>query len=222
MVLRLIFGVLCAGVLLSGGPAFALDKKMPSQIDPAKRYMFYMHGLYVERAGPFEKYVYYDILDALEAEGFVVIGEARGLVNAGRYAKIIAQQVQTLLDAGVPSYHITVAGHSKGGFIALIAASKLSRPGINYVVFAGCGLKGTEYRRGYNKFIDKDAASVDGKFLIAWAADDSVAGDCDDAMKMSKARYQNKVLPEGQGGHKIFYTPNPLWLNDLVRFARGD
>ncbi len=221
MTLRLFFGAFF-GVVLLCGAAVANDRKMPDAIDPAKRYIFYLHGLYVERQGPYENYHYYDILDAIEAEGFVVIGEARGLSNPGRYAKSLAAQVQALLDAGVPSYHITVAGHSKGGFITLIASSILSRPGINYVVFAGCGKQGTEYRRGLAKFIRTDAATVDGVFLVAWAEDDEIAADCDDVMAVGKAKHTNKLIPPGWGGHRLFYEPKPLWLDLLFAHARGE
>lgn len=221
MVLRLVLGVLCAVVLFSGMPAGAVDRPMPSVIDPAKRYLFYMHGIYVERQGAFEQYQYHDILDAIEAQGFVVIGEARGLTNAGRYAKVIAKQVQALLDAGVPSYQITVAGHSKGGLIALYAAALLDETGVNYVVFAGCGKAGTEYRRDLNKFMKLQTAPIEGNFLVAWAEDDMIAADCDDALKGGKAVIKNKVLPTGYGGHKMFYTPEPLWLNELTAFASG-
>lgn len=221
MPLRLLLSGLCMTLLCMSVPAQAADRPMPSVIDPAKRYMFYLHGLYVERQGPYEAYHYYDILETLEERGFVVIGEARTLSNAGRYAKGVAKQVQTLLDAGVPSYHITVAGHSKGGMITLLTAALLSETGINYVVFSGCGRAGTEYRRGLNRFIRTDAENVEGTFLIAWAEDDMIAGDCDDVMKAGKAVYKNKVLPAGHGGHKLFYTPDSLWLDELTTFANG-
>ena len=105
--------------------------------------------------------------------------------------------------------------------IALLTSALLGQPGINYAVFAGCGRAGTEYRRGLNKFIKNDAANVKGTFLIAWAEDDAVAGDCDDAMKAGKAVYRNKLLPAGHGGHKLFYTPDPLWLDELTGFDQG-
>ncbi len=221
MVLRLILGVLCAVVLMSSLPAQAYDKKFPDRVDPAKRYMFYMHGTYVERVGPLENYHYYDILDVLAAKDFVVIGEARSLTQVGTYARNIARQVQQLLDAGVPSYHITVAGHSKGGMITMTVATLMAKPGINYVVFAGCGLPGNEYLSGYRKFVEAEAKGIEGNFLIAWAADDEIAGNCDLAMQKGKADYVNKVLPAGLGGHKIFYNANPVWLDELVNFAKG-
>lgn len=222
MTWRLLFSVLFAAMVVQVGAVSAADRKMPAQIDPAKRYIFYLHGLYVERQGPYEAYHYYDILDAIEGAGFAVIGEARGLSNAGRYAKGVAAQVQQLLDAGVPSYHITVAGHSKGGMITLHTASILSRPGINYVVFAGCGRQGTEYRRGLGRFINKEAGSVDGVFLVAWAEDDTIAAGCDDALKPGKAKWTNKTLPAGIGGHRLFYNPEPVWLDLLIAHARGE
>jgi len=221
MPLRLVLGVLCAAFVLSATPVFAADRALPTVIDPAKRYMFYMHGLFVESLGPFEAYEYYSILDAIGAEGFVVIGEARKFTSAGRYAKALARQVQILLDAGVPSYQITIAGHAKGGVIVLMTAALLGEPGINYAVFAGCGKLGTEYRRDLNKFIKTQAEDVAGTFLVAWAEDDTIAADCDDILKLGKAVYKNKVLPAGHGAHKIFYKPDPLWLNELAAFAKG-
>ncbi len=222
MVLRLLLGVLTAGVLFSGVSASAADRKFPDTIDPAKRYMFYLHGIYVERQGVHEAYEYYEILDAIEAEGFAVIGEARGLTNIGRYAAGVAKQVQQLLDAGVPSYQITVAGHSKGGMIALTVAALMGKPGINYVAFSACGKAGTEYRGPLNKFIKQDAAKVDGLILVAWAEDDMTAGDCDDALKLGKAKWANKLLSAGKGGNKFFYKPDPEWLTLLYAHARGE
>jgi triacylglycerol esterase/lipase EstA (alpha/beta hydrolase family) len=201
--------------------AQAADRPMPSVIDPAKRYMFYMHGIYVERQGPFEAYHYYDILEVLEARGFVVIGEARTLSNAGRYAKGVARQIQTLLDAGVPSYHITVAGHSKGGLITLYVAALLGETGINYAVFSGCGRAGTEYRRDLNKFMKLQSEPIEGNFLVAWAEDDQISGDCNDALKGGKAVIRNLLLPAGFGGNKVFYNPEPMWIDTLTAFASG-
>ena len=218
---RLVGAIFFAVLLVCGTVAEAADRKFPDKIDPAKRYMFYMHGTYVERQGPFEKYAYYEILESIEKQGFVVIGEARSLTNAGHYAKLLAKQVQQLLDEGVPSYHITVAGHSKGGMITMNVAAKLGQTGVNYVVFAGCGLPGKEYLRGYSKFVENEAHEIDGKFLIAWASDDEFAGNCDAAMKKGKADFDNKILPAGLGGHKIFYSPNPVWMNELITFAKG-
>jgi hypothetical protein len=221
MLLRLTIGVLILIVLLFSLSAQSYDRKFPDRIDPAKRYMFYMHGTYVERVGPLENYHYYDILDAIAAKDIVVIGEARSLTQVGIYARTIARQVQQLLDAGVPSYQITVAGHSKGGMITMTVATLMAKPGINYVVFAGCGLPGNEYLRGYRKFVEAEAKGIEGNFLIAWPADDEIAGNCDLAMQKGKADYVNKVLPAGLGGHKIFYNANPVWLDELVNFAKG-
>jgi len=208
-------------LMCMAAPGQAADKKLPDNIDPAKRYMFYMHGIYVERQGPFEQYHYYDILDALENKGFVVIGEARSLTNPARYAKGIALQVQKLLDAGVPSYQITVAGHSKGGLITLYAASMLGETGINYAVFSGCGRAGTEYRRDLNKFMKLQPEPVEGNFLVAWAEDDQISADCDEALKGGKAVIRNLLLPAGHGGNKVFYTPEPMWIDPLTAFAAG-
>ena len=51
----------------------------------------------------------------LQAKGLVVIGEVRRPTKFPVYTSVTSDQVNRLLDAGVPSANITVAGHSKGG-----------------------------------------------------------------------------------------------------------
>ena len=79
--------------MFSGSFSHAADRGIPDRIDPAKRYIFYMHGFYVERKGPNAEYEYYRILDAIEAKGFVVIGEARGRSDIRMYAGGVALKV---------------------------------------------------------------------------------------------------------------------------------
>lgn len=204
-------------------PACAGDRGLPREIDPAKRYLFYMHGTYVERHGADGKYQIYPILDALAAEGFVVIGEARAKDTDERdYAGRVARDVRTLLDAGVPARNITVAGHSKGGFITMVVAVKVGRPDVSYGVLAGCGLRGTRFGKGYKRFVSNNAQDLKGRFLVMWAKDDDITGDCDAAMQRAGLAQRNVVLPAGKGGHQVFYKPDALWMTVLSGFARGE
>jgi len=179
-----------------------------------------MHGGYVERRGGNEDYRFGAILEALAAKGFVVIGEERDPTSIGDYARRIADQVRYLLGAGVPVENITIGGHSKGGFIALVAATRIVKPDIKYAIMSACGLEGTRFRRPYSEFIRKNASKLKGHFLVAWAADDNVANDCDQALDKGGVPYENKVLPAGQG-HKLFYAPAPVWIDLLAAFASG-
>lgn len=104
-------------VFALSAPAFAgsVNGDVPAAIDPGARYLFYMHGIAIERGGQRARaYDYSGVLEALSMRGFVVIGERRNPVKSGEYAEKIAGQVRTLLAAGVPAAKITVAGHSKG------------------------------------------------------------------------------------------------------------
>ncbi|MGB5707197.1 MAG: hypothetical protein WBM41_10205 [Arenicellales bacterium] len=213
--------LMCALVLFVPAHARDEDRSFPDTIDPSKHYMFYMHGNYVEKNGPHKKYKYYEILEALEAKGFAVIGEARGKTNMAEYAKMVTGQVKRLLKAGVPADNITVAGHSRGGFISMQVASNLMKGKIRFGALAACGLKGTGFFKQYKGLIEKRAAKMKGNFLVMWEQSDDVAGNCDKAMnKAGGVKYTNLELTVG-GGHELFYEPKASWIDPLAAFAMG-
>jgi pimeloyl-ACP methyl ester carboxylesterase len=115
---------------------------VPSTIDASAKYLFFLHNYYVEKHGPDGDCKYYALLNAFADSGFTVISEVRsGKIIPCAYAGTIVDQIRTLLDAGVPPENITVAGHSKGGVIALCVSSKLGNPKVHFVVMAGCEIK---------------------------------------------------------------------------------
>ncbi len=213
---------MCGSVLFAAAHAGGGDRNFPDVVDPSKHYMFYMHGNYVEKSGPHKKYKYYEILDALEAKGLVVIGEARGKTNMAKYAKMVAEQVRRLLKAGVPAEQISVAGHSRGGFISMQVASELKKGKIRFAALAACGLKGSDFFKPYKGLIEKRAADMKGTFLVMWEKSDDVAGNCDKAMNKAGGglKYTNRELTVG-GGHELFYEPRPSWIDPLTAFAMG-
>lgn len=219
----LLCAVLLAAVPLcvTGADARERAKPEPEAVqtyDPAKRYVFYLHGLYMDKRGPRGETDYPGIHAALEGMGFVVMDNIRGLLGNEGYAAQVAEEVGALFKAGVPPGHITIAGHSKGGFIALIAASMIQNPKISYAVFGGCAVRGTRYRKRFVRFANGDAENMRGRFVVAWARDDWMAEDCDDAMRNASVTYRNVVLPGGLGP-RTYYKPDDVWLDILKEHA---
>jgi hypothetical protein len=208
-------------LVVFAGPALAGEvlEKPPTTPDPASRYMFYMHGRYVEERGSDNVYKYDAILRELADKGFTVVGEARGQVDLGDYARLVAGQMTAMISAGVPAGNITVAGHSRGGFIALLAASFVGNPDVRYGILAACGLEGTRFRKAYRRLLKKSAEAIKGKFLVMWEQGDEDAGHCDEVLEKAGAPYRNVKLTVG-GGHRIFYKPEASWLGPLVTFAK--
>ena len=207
-------------LILNLGISIASDRDIPTSPDPNGYYLFYLHGNFVEKAGPHKKYKYYDILDAFERAGLVVIGEARGITDRHAYATKIAAQVRSLIDRGVPPDRIAVAGHSKGGLIALIAAPEIANPKVRFIPIAACGLPGTQFQTSYKNFIGDTAKDMQGQFLVIWDDKDTVAGNCDQAMEKAGASYRNLVLETGEG-HELFYHPASSWIMPVVEFLKS-
>jgi len=120
---------------------------------------------------------YNDILSELFSKGFVVIGETRNSVNLNEYADKVASQVNKLLSAGVSPKNITIAGHSKGGLIAMISSSIIQNSDIVYVN-AGCGLSGSQFERGTVEFSNLKASRSKGYLISVYDRLDAVSGSC--------------------------------------------
>ena len=194
---------------------FALGE-FPSNPDPKTQYIFYMHGVFPEKRGAGGDYNYWGIVKALQAKGLVVIGEVRGPTKFPVYTNAISDQVNRLLNAGVPSANITVAGHSKGGLLSLLVSIRLGRDDIKFAILASCGT-----RHPYRVMVMKRAKELRGKFLIMWDKNDQEAGACDESLRKGRVTFTNKILDEGSG-HKLFNQPAPVWIDPLVSFAKGE
>lgn len=199
--------------------AGAVFWEVPNVVDPKAKYLFYMHGLAIERGGQRARsYNYSGILKALANRDFIVIGEERSPVSIDVYAEKVAGQVKKLLTAGVPAKNITVAGHSKGGMITMLVMSILAEPDIAYVNFAGCGVEGSGFS-GFLRFADQGAPRARGRLLSAYDRNDQIAGSCKQALeKMTNATVRERVLDNG-GGHELFYSPEAGWLDVLQAWA---
>jgi hypothetical protein len=199
------------------------DYGFPDQIDPAKQYLFYLHGRIIEDQGipaispEYGEYEYQAILDKLSRYGFVVISEARPKDTDGvEYARKVARQVRGLLDAGVPAQNVTVVGASKGAGIAVFVSHFLRNEEINVVILAICHPDVVE---GWIQ----DQISLSGNVLSIYDASDEFAGSCQELFSFSEGkgivRYAEIVLNVGTG-HGILYRPLDEWILPVVQWAK--
>jgi hypothetical protein len=198
-------------------PTLQILTDVPSEIDPDARYLFYLHGAIIERAGvrpthpEFGVYEYQQILEVFAERGFVVISEARPAgTDATRYAATVADQVRALLASGVPPRHVTVLGFSKGGAIAIISSSLLANRKVNFVFMAACG----------PWLASRPEIVPHGRLLALREASDGLVGSCEGlfARAAGDGEHEEITLELG-GGHGAFYRPRPEWIDPVVEWA---
>ena len=186
----------------------------PEPADPAGRYLFYLHGQIVEDKGlrpehpQLGTYEYEAIRETLAALGLTVISEARPAdTDVWTYAEKVKAQVEKLLAAGVLPERITVAGHSKGGAIAILTSSLLKNDRINYVLLACCG-----DWMSTNPHID-----LHGRILSIYDEGDDIAGPCRPAFEQAGRSLDAREIEIDTGwGHGAFYRPMAVWLEPMA------
>ncbi len=193
----------------------AIHEDVPAAIDPRARYLLYLHGRILELQGrqavspDFGRYEYDAILRALADKGLIVISEVRGRDTGPDYAKKVAGQVRRLMAGGVPASHITVAGFSKGGFLARGTAAELANPEVNFVFMAACGPLAAE--RG-------GAGTLKGRMLSLYDASDEMAGPC---QRLFAPGMRTKEIKLTTGlRHGLFFRPRPEWIDLVAEWAR--
>ncbi|HVR98425.1 MAG TPA: alpha/beta hydrolase [Thermoanaerobaculia bacterium] len=197
----------------------AVHPDVPKQIDAKARYVVFLHGKIVEDKGPrprherFGVYEYRQILDALAAEGFQVISEARPQgTDIERYAAKVASQVQTLLRAGVPPERVSVVGFSKGGGIAIMVSSRLRNDRVNFVFLAACG--------GW--IFEQTQVRPSGRVLSIYEASDRGGVSCKPLLDRGGPGMRKKEIRIETGKeHGAFFQPRPVWLRPLAEWLRG-
>lgn len=119
--------------------------KAPIEPDPDTHYVFYLHGQIVQDSGPtpthprWGLYDYPLIIETLARGDITVVSERRKAgTDRTAYSKIIANQVTSLLSAGVSARNVTVVGFSAGGVIAIQTSSQLVDADISFVFLAAC------------------------------------------------------------------------------------
>jgi hypothetical protein len=196
--------------------------EFPASIDPAGRYLFYLHGKIIEDQGlpavspDYGEYEYASILKTLESHGFVVISEQRPKdTDADAYAQRVLGQIGLLLKAHVPPGNITVVGASKGGYIAATVSHLLEGAMVNFVLMGTCD-------PGMVDDWKLRQMSLHGNVLEIYDSVDEYAGSCQELFAISEGkglgRHQEIVLHVGTG-HGILYQPLDEWILPTVEWA---
>ena len=204
--------------------SFLADYDFPASIDPAKHYLFYLHGRIIEDqdlpavSPDFGEYQYEAILQELESRGFKVISEQRPKDTDGdQYAQRVAEQVKTLINSGVPPGNITVVGASKGAGIAATVSSLAENTGLNFVLLGFCSPDTVEA-------LVKNQMVLYGNVLAIRDASDDLSGSCNDLFAYSTGKGLGKhkeILLQVGTGHGILYQPLDEWIAPTVDWAQG-
>jgi len=213
--------LLVLSILLIYSPAHSQTKtfEIPAELNDSSYYLLFFHNYYVETTGPKGDCKYYDILESFHDMGFQVISEIRTeIVSPVDYSKTAAAKVASLIERGVAPQEIFVAGHSKGGVIALNVAAHLKNPDVHYIIMAGC-----EIAPLFNEY--PAPSDLKGDFLSLLSASDSIAGSCKTFFSKARTGFGFKEIRlEDQSGHRLFFTPEPVWIipvRDWVELNRS-
>jgi hypothetical protein len=182
------------------------------------RYLIYLHGRIVEEDGrrptspDFGTYEYDAILDSLRRGGFVVLSDQRPPgTDSDSFATHVTQQVDSLLRLGVSPQAITVVGFSKGGWIAILASSRLRNPAVSFVFMGACGPWAFQ----------RPDLHVTGRLLSLYETSDSLGVSCAPMFARRGPGSQVREIALGLGlGHGTFFQPRSAWLSPAMAWAQ--
>jgi hypothetical protein len=210
-ILSLLVSSFCNGQIISSS--------LPRPIIRSANYLFYLHGAIVQEQGAnavskdFGPYKYLDILDTFKFRGFYVISEVRPKeTEIEGYGTKIKNQVDSLLNSGVPPSRITIVGASIGAYMTVDAAIKLQNPNLNYVLLGMCRPD------TYKDYSDKKLC---GNFLSIYESSDT-HGSCEKLFhqKNCGGKFKEVMINTGKN-HGFLYQPYKDWVDPLVQFALG-
>ncbi|HEX8680186.1 MAG TPA: alpha/beta hydrolase [Chthoniobacterales bacterium] len=214
---RLIAQQAPADAATTAGIGLVIRQDIPDKIDPAARYLIYLHGAIIEDKGvrptdpKYGTYEFMEIVQALERKGFTVITESRPKgTDAKEYARTVVAQIHTLLKAGVPPNRISVVGASKGSVIAMIASTALKNREVNFVIMANCN----------DWLMRTHQIDLHGNVLSIYDVNDEFGRTCQPFFEKATGLGRRKEVELKIGtGHAILYQPLPEWIDLVEQWA---
>ena len=192
---------------------------LPKPIDKKGNYLFYLHGGSVTVLGDnsinngapeWGPYEYSNILDSLRVRGFYIVSERRfPEIKDSLYAIKICNQIDSLLNAGVPVKNIVVVSASAGWTINYRVSEWLKNDSLQFVKIGGC--------REYD-YKEVENSELHGHFLCINEKSDP-RGSCDNLFQMQKhiSSYQEVMLNTGLS-HGFFYKGRRAWIDPIVEW----
>ncbi|MBE0364503.1 hypothetical protein PULV_a2855 [Pseudoalteromonas ulvae UL12] len=204
--------------LMSFSYAGEIFDGLPNKVNPSGKYVFYSHGFIVEGKDPtpihdrWGKYDFPAVKEGLSDSGYHLIATHRpAKTHPFKYAKQLSDQVNQLLESGVPAKSISLVGFSRGGFITAITSSYLKNKNINYVILAAC-------TSGLAK---REDITIYGHLFSVYETSDSV-GSCDEVVARradTVSSYKEVSISTGKE-HGAFFTPKNEWLEPVKNWLK--
>ena len=187
-----------------------------------KRYLFFLHNRFLEEHElndihpEYGKTEYEAIINEFKASGLNVLSEKRnGNVNAREYALRIVEQIDSLIAIGVDANKITIAGTSKGGYIAQYVSTLANNQDLNFV-FIAC------YRE--SDLINIPDINYCGNILTIYERSDPFGVSALERRKNSTCNISNFKEIEIDTGlnHGFLFKPLKEWILPTIQWAKGD
>ncbi|CAL2063575.1 alpha/beta hydrolase [Tenacibaculum sp. 190524A05c] len=189
--------------------------------EPSK-YLFFLHNRFLETHElnelhpEYGRTQYKEILTKFQNVGFNVISEKRkGNVNARTYANLIVKKIDSLMQSGIQAQNITVAGTSKGGYIAQYVSTLANNPNLNFVFVAS--------------FRESDITNIPeinycGNILNIFEKSDPFGVSAIKRKNSSTCDIQNfKEIQLDTGlRHGFLFQPLQEWVQPTIEWANGN
>lgn len=184
-------------------------------------YLFFLHNRFIETHDLNESHPdyglceYEEITTAFKQSGLKVISEKRnGNVNARSYAAKVITQIDSLMDIGVQPKNITIAGTSKGGYIAQYVSTLASNPALNFVFIA------SHQNSDMQTLPDIQYC---GNILCIFEKSDSFGVSAIERIDDSAYEIKNFMEIELNTGlgHGFIFKPLKDWMDPTIRWAKG-
>lgn len=201
---------------------FILSMSFACKQDKNDRFIFFLHNRFLEEHElselhpTFGRTEYKEILAEFEKGGLKVISEKRnGNVNAREYAVGVVHQIDSLIAMGVPPSKITVAGTSKGGYIAQYVSTLANNAALNFVFVAS--------------FRDEDLEQIPeinfcGNILTIYETTDPFGVSAIERKNTSTCvvKHFKEVELNTKMGHGFLFKPLQEWIGPTVKWANGN
>jgi hypothetical protein len=183
------------------------------------KYLFFLHNRFIEGHGPLEEHPsygraeYQEILTRFRKDGFIVLSEKRPEnTDVELYAGKVKAQIDSLLHAGARPENITVAGTSKGGYIAQYVSSLSRNPKLNFV-FIGSSFN--------DDITGVDDITLYGRVLSITEASDTGRVDLSKQARFKRSKLENfqEILLHTNLHHGFLFKALDVWIVPTEKWA---